>query len=61
MMRFDQIVNHMNRHMQTLKIKYRDFSNGIVQAIIEEEMKIRREEVDARARTSHQREESRGT
>jgi len=60
-MRFDQLLNHMNRHVEKLKSKYRDFSNGIVQAIIEEEMKIRREEIDARARTSHQREESRGT
>jgi len=60
-MRFDQLLNRMNRHMQKLKNKYRDFSNGIVQAVVEEAMKIRREEIAARARTSHQREESRAT
>jgi hypothetical protein len=43
-----------------LKQKYTDFSNGVVQAIIEEEMKIRREETSARFRASQQSEQSPG-
>ena len=60
MMRFDQLLNLINRHIERLKNKYRDFSNGIVRAIIEEEMKIRREEIDARVRAPRQRQQSPG-
>jgi hypothetical protein len=48
MMRLEPLFSQLNRHVAKLKQKYVDFSNGIVQAIIEEELKIRREELDAR-------------
>ena len=57
----DQVFTHLNRHMTKLRQKYDDFSNGVVQAIIEEEMKIRREEIDAQVTAPNQRTESRGT
>jgi hypothetical protein len=60
MMRFEQLSSHLNRHVAKLKQKYLDFSNGIVQALIEEETKIRREEIEARVRSPNQREVSRG-
>lgn len=60
MMRFEQLSSHLNRHVAKLKQKYLDFSNGIVQALIDEEMKIRREEMDARVRSLNQRGVSRG-
>jgi hypothetical protein len=60
MMRFDQLSSHLNRHVAKLKQKYHDISNGIVQAIIEEEMKIRREEIDARVGPANRREKSHG-
>ena len=43
-----QVFTHLNRKVAKLKQKFTDFSNGVVQAIIEEELKIRREELDAR-------------
>jgi hypothetical protein len=61
MTHLDQVFTHLNRQVAKLKQKYVDFSNGIVQAIIEEEMKIRREEIDARVTAPNQRTESRGT
>ncbi|HXA78075.1 MAG TPA: hypothetical protein VNV41_13165 [Candidatus Acidoferrales bacterium] len=48
MMCLEPLFNQLNRQVAKLKQKYVDFSNGIVQAIIEEELKIRREELDAR-------------
>jgi hypothetical protein len=59
MIRLEQLSSHLNRHVAKLKKKYHDISNGIVQAIIEEEMKIRSAEIDARV-GSPRREESRG-
>jgi hypothetical protein len=49
MTRFDQLSSYWNRHIAKLKQKYLDISNGIVQAVVEEEMKICREEIDSRA------------
>jgi len=60
MMRFEQLSSHLNLEVAKLKQKYLDCSNGIVQALIDEEIKIRREEIDARVRSPNQREESRG-
>ena len=61
MMRLDQLSGHWNRHVAKLKQKYLDISDGIVQAVIEEEMKIRREEVDSRVGSANRRQQSRGT
>jgi len=61
MTQLDQVFTHLNRHVTKLKQKYVDFSNGVVQAIIEEEMKIRREEIDAQVTAPNQHTESRGT
>jgi hypothetical protein len=61
MMRLDQLSSHWNRHVAKLKQKYLDISDGIVQAVIEEEMKIRREEVDSRVGSANRRQQSRGT
>jgi len=41
MTHLDQVLTHLNRQMTKLRQEYVDFSNGVVQAIIEEEMKIR--------------------
>jgi hypothetical protein len=60
MTRLDQIFAHLNRHVTKLHQKYADFSNGVVEAILEEEMKIRREETEVRALASQQREQSPG-
>jgi hypothetical protein len=61
MMRLDQLSSHLKRHVAKLKRKCQDIGNGIVQVVIEEEMKIRREEIDARVGSANRREESRGT
>jgi len=55
-----QAFTHLNRQVAKVKQKFTDFSNGVVQAIIEEEMKIRREETSARFRASQQSEQSPG-
>ena len=49
MTHLDQIFTHLNRQAANLRRKYTDFSNGVVQAIIEEDMKIRGEEINPRA------------
>jgi hypothetical protein len=59
-MRLDRVLIHWKRHLEKLGRKWLDFSNGIVRALIEEEMKIRREEMDERIGKTNQREESRG-
>ncbi|MGA7841150.1 MAG: hypothetical protein WBS17_16750 [Candidatus Acidiferrales bacterium] len=58
MTHLDQAFTHLNRQFAKLRQKYVEFSNGIVRAIIEEEMKIRREEIDARVRAPRQRQQS---
>jgi hypothetical protein len=58
MMRLEPLFSQLNRHVAKLKQKYVDFSNGIVQAIIEEELKIRREELEARVPAPQKREQS---
>jgi hypothetical protein len=58
-MRLDQVLDHWNRHTENLKIKWLDFSGGIVQAISEEEMRIRREKLEQRIITNNLRAESR--
>jgi len=57
MTRLEQLFSHLNRHVAKLKQKYLDFSNGIVQAINEEEMKIRKQGIDARVGSSNRREQ----
>jgi hypothetical protein len=59
MIRLEQLSSHLNRHVAKLKKKYHDISNGIVQAIIEEEMKTRREEIGARVGSPNRHDESR--
>jgi hypothetical protein len=54
-----QLSSHLNRHVAKVK-KYHDVSNGIVQAIIEEEMKTRRKEIGVRVGSPNRRDESRG-
>jgi hypothetical protein len=61
MMRLDQLSGHWNRQVAKLKQKYLDISNGIVQAVGEEEMKIRREEIDSRVGSANRRQHARGT
>ena len=61
MMRLDQLFSHLNRPVAKLRQKYLEFSNGVVRALIEEEMKIRREEIDAQVNSSNRSQESRGT
>jgi hypothetical protein len=61
MMRLERLSNHWNRHVAKLKQEFLDLSNGIVQAVIEEEMKIRREEIDSRVGSANRRQDSRGT
>jgi hypothetical protein len=58
MMCLEPLFNQLNRQVAKLKQKYVDFSNGIVQAIIEEELKIRREELEARVPAPQKREQS---
>lgn len=57
MTRLDQLSNYWNRHVAKLKQKYLDISNGIVQAVIEEEMKICREEIDSRVGSANRRQQ----
>jgi hypothetical protein len=59
MTHLDQLFTHLNRHVAKLRQKYNDFNNGVVQAIIEEEMKIRSEEINAGVRAPNPREQSR--
>jgi hypothetical protein len=54
----DQVLTHLNRNVAKLRQKYVDFSNGVAQAIIEEEMKMRSEEINARVRAPNPREQS---
>jgi len=61
MMRLEQLSSHWKRHVARFKQEFLDISNGIVQAVIEEEMKIRREEIDSRVGSANRRQESRGT
>jgi hypothetical protein len=61
MMRLDQLSGHWNRQVAKLKQKYLDISSGIVQAVGEEEMKIRREEIDSRVGSANRRQLSSGT
>ena len=61
MMRLDQLSGHWNRHVAKLKQKYLDIGSAIVQAVGEEEMKIRREEIDARVGSANRRQLSSGT
>jgi hypothetical protein len=61
MMRLEQLSSHWNHHVAKLKQEFLDIRNGIVQAVIEEEMKIRREEIDSRVGSANRRQESRGT
>jgi hypothetical protein len=60
MTRLDQVFTHLNRQGAKLKQKYTDFSNGTVQALIEEEMKIRTEEINARVPAPQRPEQSPG-
>jgi hypothetical protein len=60
MTRLDRAFTHLNRQVAKLKQKYTDFSDGIVQAIIEEEMKIRSEEINARVTAPQRPEQSSG-
>jgi hypothetical protein len=59
-MRLDRVLIHWKRHLKKLRKKWLDFSNGIVRALIEEEMKIRLEEMDERIGNTNQPKESRG-
>ena len=61
MMRLEQLSSHWKRHVARFKQEFLDISNGIVQAVIEEEMKIRREEIDSRVGSANRHQESRGT
>jgi hypothetical protein len=58
-MRLNQIPSHWNLHMEKLRSKWIDFTNGIVRAIANELLNIRREETKDRLRAHHQREQSR--
>ena len=60
MTHFDRLFTHLNRHVAKLRQKYNDFSNGVAQAIIEEEMKIRGEEINARVPAPNPREQAPG-
>jgi hypothetical protein len=61
MTHLDQVFTHLSRQVAKLKQKCTDFGNGIVQGIIEEEMKIRGEETNSRVRAPQPREQSPGT
>ena len=56
----EQVLTHLNRHVAKLRRKYDDFSNGVAQAIIEEEMRIRGEEINARVPAPNPREQAPG-
>ncbi|MGB7752844.1 MAG: hypothetical protein WCF88_14930 [Candidatus Acidiferrales bacterium] len=58
MTHLDQLFTHLHRHVTNIRQKYTDFSNGVVQAIIEEDMKIRSEEINSRATSPNPREGS---
>jgi len=58
-MRLDQALVHWNRYAENLRIKWLDFSSGILDAISQEEMRICREELDQQITSSDQRVESR--
>ncbi len=58
MMRLGQTLSRLKQYLEKLRTKCLDFSNGVVQALMEEEMKIRREETDERIRKGNQRKES---
>jgi hypothetical protein len=45
-MRLAEVCNVWNRSVETLQKKWIEFSNGIVFDLAQEEMKIRREEVE---------------
>jgi len=60
-MRLDQALVHWNRRAEGLRMKWLDFSGGILDAISQEEMRICREELDQQLVTNNNREESRGS
>jgi len=60
MTHLEQAFTHVTRQVAKLKKICADFSNGIVQAIIEEDLKIRREEIGARVRAPQSRKQSPG-
>lgn len=60
MVPLDKVFRHLNRQIEKFRTKCLDFSNVIVRALAEEEMKLRQEEMDGRARRLNQRDEPRG-
>lgn len=58
MKHLDQVFTHLNCQVVKLKQKCTDFSNGVVRAIIEEDIKIRREEIDARVQAPQRHQQS---
>jgi len=47
-MRLDKVLSRWTHHTENLRKKWLRFSGGIMEAIVEEEMKIYREELDER-------------
>jgi hypothetical protein len=45
-MQLEQVYNHWNCYVESLQKKWIEFSNGILFDLAQEEMKIRREEVE---------------
>jgi len=59
-MRLDHTSSPLNRFIEKLRNKWIEFTNGIVMAISEEEIKIRREETPEQRRAPNQRGQSPG-
>jgi len=59
-MRLDYTSSPLNRFIEKLRNKWIEFTNGIVMAISEEEIKIRREETPEQRRAPNQRGQSPG-
>jgi hypothetical protein len=53
-MRLAQVCNFWNRSVESLQKKWSEFTSGIIFGLAEEEMRIRREELDKPTDTHNQ-------
>ena len=55
-MRLAQVWNFLNRSVERLQKKWSEFTSGIIFGLAEEEMRMRREELDKQTGTHNQSE-----
>jgi hypothetical protein len=59
-MQLEQVYNHWNCYVERLQRQWIEFSNGILFDLAQEEMKIRREEVEEQIESQNHRDAKTG-